>query len=87
MSLLETDEANDQGYQEWVAGRSERIATRRQRLGSVATKQEAHIPINPQRLLEEALHANHDSITKEASERMSQADDFLASLDEILAAS
>ncbi len=84
---LHTEEANDQGYQEWVAGRPERIATRRQRLGAVATKQETHIPKNPQSLLEEALHANHDAITKEASDRISQADNFLANLDEILAAS
>jgi hypothetical protein len=87
MSLLESGEANDQGYQEWTAGMSERIAARRERLGIVATKQETHIPLNPQSLVDNALRANKEAHIEEAANHIKQTDDFLSELTKMLAAS
>lgn len=87
MSLIESEQINDKGYEDWIAKRAERIAARRERLGITATKEEVHIPINPQGIVEEALHANHDTLLSHSAEQISQADNFLADLDEILASS
>lgn len=87
MSLVESDHVSDKGYEEWVAKRAERLEARRKRLGVTATKEEVHIPINPQSIVEEALHANHDTLISHSAEQISQTDNFLADLDEMLASS
>ena len=88
MSLLDSGETNDSGYEQWCAGMAERVAARRERLGKVATKQELQPALkNPQKIIDDMLHGNRTDMIEEASNHISQADDFLARLDEVLTTS
>jgi hypothetical protein len=88
MSVLETTETDDQKYQEWVAGRDERIAERKaRRLGSLAAKLESHAPQNPQTIIEEAMNHERQVHVEEASDLIKKTGDFLSGLDELLQAS
>lgn len=85
MTLLETNEIDDQKYQEWVAGRDERIAERKaRRLGSMAAKLESHAPQNPQTIVEEAMSHGRQAHTDEALDLIKKTGDFLSGLDDLL---
>lgn len=85
MEIAGSNEIDEQKYQEWAADKEAKRTERIQkRLAALGTHEAVHAPYNPQNFITNGLEHSHQGQLMSAASRTESADQFLASLDNLL---